>query len=338
MKSSKDLAELLGISPATVSMALNGRHGINEQTKQQVLEAAKKYGITKRERKSQNTAHIRFINLLVYKKHGLVFGDTPFFSAVIEGISNHARELGFGLQVSYYYANQSEEEQIKLVNSSGCSGVIVFATEMMYSDQNFLSRINLPIVILDSYIESAPYSAVLIDNTQGAYEAVKHLYESGHKNVGFIASSVEINNFRERFEGFQKAVSEFSGSIYDANKVIRVTPTTDGAYNDMIAFLANKPIMESAYFADNDIIASSCMRALVENGYKIPQDISMIGFDDMPISYSISPKLTTMHVPKTSLGRYAVSRLMEIIHDKNNAIIKSAIRTELVIRDSVYTA
>ncbi len=327
--SSKELASLLGISPSAVSLALNGKAGISDETRSLILRAAEEYGIKRPARRSSQS---EFINLVIYKKHGLVYGDTAFFSAVIEGISAHIAKLGYNLQVSYFYGNQDQEEQFKILKLSECAGIILLATEMLEEDILLFEKLSQPLVVLDSYFETLNFDCVVINNVQGAYLATRYLLGCGHRHIGHIASSVPINNFAERSEGFHKAVAEAPDCV---SCHVRVSSTQEGAYRDMSAYLDASPELPTAFFADNDIIAVSCIRALKEHGYRIPDDISFIGFDDMPLSYVTSPKLTTVHVSKESFGQRAVMRLAEKIEDQNGAPLKIAINTTLTVRDSV---
>lgn len=330
---SKELASILGVSTSAVSMALNGRKGISDATRNSILKAAEEYGIKRESRKSSRSF---FINLVIFKKHGMVYGDTPFFSAVLEGISEGIRESGYNLQVSYFYDNQDISEQIKMLALSDCAGIILLATEMLEDDIKLFQEIPQPLVVLDSYFEIPNFNTIVINNQLGAFIATKYLIDCGHRSLGHVASSVEINNFRERGDGFKKAV--YTSAFYKecSCKVIRVGSTQDSAYNDMSNYLNGNPQLPSALFIDNDIIAISCIRALKEHGYRIPNDVSIIGFDDLPVAYVTSPKLTTVNVPKELMGRYAVSRLLEIIKsDEQSSTIKISINTSLVIRDTV---
>lgn len=327
--SSKELAEILGVSPSSVSIALNGKSGISDETREMILKAAEDYDLRRSKRRSSQA---QFINLVIYKKHGLVYGDTAFFSAVIEGISTHTAELGYNLQISYFYGNQNQEEQMKILRMSDCAGLILLATEMLREDILPFLDLPQPMVVLDSYYEDLNLDCVVINNVCGAYLATRHLLESGHRRIGHIASSVTINNFAEREIGFAKAVAEYPDCVCST---VRVSSTQEGAYCDMSAFLDTKPHLPTAFFADNDIIAVSCIRALKEHGYQIPDDISFVGFDDMPLSYVVSPKLTTIHVAKETFGQRAVARLVEKIRKMERVSLRIAVNPTLTLRDSV---
>lgn len=327
--SSKELAAKLGVSPSAVSIALNGKNGISAETREMILKAADSYGLHRPIRRAN--VPTQFITLVIYKKHGLVYGDTAFFSSVVEGITTRINRLGYNLQISYFYGNQDYEEQIRLLRGADCAGIILLATEMLREDILPFLDISHPMVVLDSYFEDLDLDCVVINNIRGAYLATRHLLECGHRRIGHIASSVAINNFTERAEGFQKAAAEYPDC---STMTVQVSSTQEGAYHDMSAYLNTNPQLPTAFFADNDIIAASCMRALKEHGYRLPDNISFVGFDDMPLSYVVSPKLTTIQVAKELFGKRAVTRLAEKIQEQDGISLRISINPSLVVRNS----
>jgi LacI family transcriptional regulator len=188
---------------------------------------------------------------------------------------------------------------------------------------------------LDSYFEEGPSDCVVINNEQGAYLATRHLIDMGHSALGYLHSSIDINNFSERHNGFLRAVSSYPQTEGCVDNVIPVRPTIDGAYVDMRAYIQSKNFVPEALFADNDIIATSCMRALIDEGYSLPEDVSVVGFDNMPISEMFQPPLTTVHVPKQRLGVLAVDRLIKIINGETEEHVKISLATSLIERKSV---
>lgn len=329
--SARDIAKALNVSPATVSMALRDHKGISDETKSRVLEMAEKVGYTKHLKSSRPTV---FIHLVIYKKHGNVVSDTPFFSQLIQGIDFQTKKRGCNLLVSYYYETQDPKEQLRSLASSNCSGIILLATEMFPNDLQKFSGLGIPMLILDNYFISEQYDCVGINNMQGAYTAVKHLIDIGHTKIGYLSSKTEIQNFRERREGYQKAL-ELIGKATSDDQIVKVSPVAEEAIKDMGRYLSNNHDLPTAYYADNDIIATSCMRALKEYGYKVPEDISIIGFDDVPVCQLVEPQLSTMQVPKHSMGIHAVERLLDNINGNTKDNIRIQMSTKLIIRNSV---
>ncbi len=329
--SAKELAEKLNISAATVSMVLNQKPGISEATRQLVLDAAEKYGLERKPIVETAPAVIRFV---IYKKHGRVVADTPFFSEVTEGITRGCHQQNCMLQISYFYEESHVEEQITNLLDNGTSGIVFLGTEMDQESFALLEKLPVPVVILDCYDNEVDLDSVLINNEQGAFLAVKHLYEMGHREIGYIRSATRINNFEERADGYYKALRKCGLEKQEENS-FWIAPMSDRGYQDMKRQLGEgrKPI--GAYFADNDIIAAAAMRALKEMGYHIPEDVSIVGFDDMPMASFLDPPLTTMNVRKKELGITAVNRLLEKIRDRDNEVIRISLSTQLIERESV---
>lgn len=342
--SSKELARILNLSPATVSMALNNKPGISEATRSLVLETARSYGY--HEKKSSRPSGRNIIHFIIYKKHGAVVADTPFFSQVIEGINQQCRLENCDLQISYFYEYGDIEAQLSELRALPQSGILLLGTEIAPENLRYFQDFGLPIVLLDCYDDMMDIDSVLINNVQGAYRATSWLLEAGHTRVGYLKSRVEISNFRERADGYYKALRTH-GISTSHPYVHAVTPIAEEAYQELISLLSEGPELATAYFADNDIIAAAAIRAFRQKGYRIPEDISIIGFDDMPFCQLIDPPLSTMHVQKESLGAQAVLRLnARIRHEAENArlprpkqrsmdTIKIEISTILVERGSV---
>lgn len=331
---SKQLAKMLGVSPAAVSIALNGKRGISDRKRELILAAAQTYGIKTATQSSVIKSN--YINLVVFRKHGLVYGDTPFFSELIEGLTCNATNAGYNVQITYFYANQNTQEQLQTLAESDCTGVILLATEMDDNDILLFQNFNKPLVVLDSYFPFSKHDCIVINNAQGAFMAAKHLLLNGHVQLGYVRSKARINNFKERASGFMKALNEVGITDHNPVVFIDVTSTQDGAYNDMSAYLDLGNSIPQALFIENDLIAISCIRALKEHGFVIPDDVSVIGFDDIPMSYVISPKLTTIQVPKSQLGRQAVRMLIERISgNADEAPVCSLLGTKLIDRNTV---
>ena len=199
----KDIAQACGVSEATVSMVLNGRAGIGEQTRRRVLETAQKMGYehTRRRSAAQNERQNgRTLTYLIYRKHGLVVGDTPFFEQLMEGIASEANQEGYQLQVAYYYEDQDEEAQLASLRQLGSDGIILLATEIEGSEWRRFTTLSVPLLLLDSYQDSYCSDSVIINNVQGAYLATSSLLERGFRQIGHLRSSIRIHNFRERAE------------------------------------------------------------------------------------------------------------------------------------------
>jgi len=330
----KKLAEKLNLSPAAISMALNGKPGVSTQTRQAIMDAALKYGydFTKISREKVTNGSVY---LVIYKKHGAVVADTPFFSEVMEGVSLECKNQKYKLKISYVYEEEDTlARQIEDIQFSDCIGIILLGTEMNPEDLKPFLKLPIPLVLLDAYFDTLPCDCVLINNHQGAYLATQYLIRKCKTQPGYLRSSYQISNFGERATGFYNAVRA-SGFSASKSIVHRLSPSVDGACFDMLEIIHSNDPLASCYFADNDLIAVGAMKAFKQCGFNIPSDISIVGFDNMPISNIIEPALTTIHVPKQYMGENAAKRLFESILQPGQPPVKIQISTTLVKRQTV---
>lgn len=332
----KQLAKKLGMSAAAVSLALNNKPGVSEITREEVLRAAKENGYDFRKIKRKATAQGK-LAFIIYKKHGAVVGDTQFFADLTEGITRSCTERGYSLDIRYMIGSEHIHQELKALLSAGLDGVLLLGTEMHLEDFAPFENFPLPIVVLDTYYDAVDMNFLVINNIQGAYIATNYLINQRKAQPGYLHSAYGIANFGERQDGFYKAVREHgyssSGCI-----VHHLAPMIEGAYQDMRDILQRGEPIASCYFADNDLIAAGAMKAFREAGYKIPEDIAVIGFDNTSLCELLEPPLTTINVPKQDLGRLAVLRLHRILSSEIGPFkvaTKIAVRTSLVRRASV---
>ena len=165
----------------------------------------------------------------------------------------------------------------------------------------------IPVVLLDAYFETVPCNCVLINNVQGAYLAARHLIRTCKTQPGYLRSAYQISNFAERSSGFYKAVRA-AGMSSSRSIVHSLTPSMEGAYTDMLELIKNGEELASCYFADNDLIAVGAMKALKESGYRIPQDIGIVGFDNLPLgSVVIFNFQSILDIRKIAVFKYYVN-------------------------------
>lgn len=330
----RDIARQVGVSPATVSMVFRGKPGVGEAVRAQVLAAAREQGFVYT---GSPTRRVETIQLILYKRHGKVVADTPFFEHLTKGVSDAVHSLGYQLSITYFYGAENIAEQLRGIKSSRCSGAVLLATEMHTADMLPFETLGFPVVLLDNWFPSKSYDAVVIDNQRGAMRATQYLIANGHTRLGYLNSKVDIRNFVERRDGYLIAIRSMKDPTNDsAQRVIRVGTTIDSACEDMTAYLATDPVLPTAFFADNDIIAAGCAKALQRAGCRIPEEVSIIGFDDMPVCQMTDPALSTMAVPKERMGALAVERLDKLIRGETGGeVVRTAVLPEIVRRASV---
>ena len=331
---SKELAKLLNLSPTAVSFALNRKPGVSTETRRRVLEAAEKYKLDTSKANYSTKPDNGSICLVYFRKQGAVLTDTPFFSELSEGIENYCTLAGYRVNIKNVYNNQNIQKQFEDISFSGADGIILIGTEMNERDFRYLAFLKIPVVLVDNHFISSKIDSILINNIDGAYTATNYLINKKSCQPGYLHSSYPINNFAERSTGFYKAI-QYNGMPRSKSIVHNLTPSIEGAYSDMLTILENNEEIATAYFADNDLIAIGAMKAFKEKGYHIPEDISIIGFDDISMCNYVEPPLTTVNVPKKYLGRMAAERLISILNEQDFYPVTIQIATNLVIRKSI---
>ena len=339
----KDLAKELQLSEAAVSMALHNKPGVSTATRKKVLELAKRKGydfsrINAAKNPEENKGTIYYI---IYRKSGALvpntstetITDTPFFAPLSEGIRLECSKHPYDLTVCYIYEKDDPTALLRSIESDNTKGILLLGTELTQQSLSPFQNYSLPLVVIDNFFDELPFNYVSINNIQGAFLATEHLIRTTHKKPGYLHSSYPSNNFEGRKTGFYKALRE-NGMSTPHPIIHSVTPTMEGAYEDMIFIIDSKEPLASCYFADNDLIAIGAMRAILEAGYKIPEDIAIIGFDDMPLCKFMNPPVSAVHVPKQYMGSLAVKRLIELMESKEHSPVNIELSTTLMLRKS----
>jgi len=329
----KDIAKILDISPSTVSMVLNNKPGISDNRRQQIIKKINELGCGHLLKKI-GTASGKNIGFVVYKTIGVIIDESPFFSLIIEGVNVQARKYGYNLMMIHIDRNMLVDECVKQVRDCHCDGLIIFGVEMFSADVALFRNIGLPFVIVDNYFVDEDVDTVSINNKQGVRKSVKHLTELGHRKIGYIKSNEIINSFSERYETYLGILREL-GLEFDERYVFPLQYSENGSYLDMKRFLDEGRKLPSALVADNDLLAFSAMKAIQESGYRIPDDVSIIGFDDRPICLLSDPQMTTVLVPKDSFGPASVDLLVSRFENPQKNCFRIEIGVELIQRGSV---
>ena len=324
----KKLSELSGYSPATISNALHNRRGVSRQTAAKVWKLAQEAGYKVK-------TSTRSIKLVTYSDSGEVFSDSPFFTALMEGVENEARRRGFDTTIFNLYRRQPDYEQkLQQLLADTSSALLLMGTELGEQDAKRFLEAKAPLVLLDCSFDTLNFDAVLMDNENSVAQAVDYLVSRGHTEIGYLRGSVRIRNFIKRGRGYRRAM-EVHGLPINERFVLDLRPSIAGAYQAMDAILKTGRPMPTAFIADNDMIALGAMQALQRNGYRIPEDISVIGFDDISFCEVFLPHLTTVRVYKKELGQVAVQELIALMQNPERVKTKTTTLNELIIRNSV---
>ncbi len=326
----KQISDITGFSAATVSNALNRKKGVNQKTAEEVFRVAREIGYL-------DKGTVTKIKLLIYKKNGLIIDDTPFFSLLISGFEQECREAGFEMVIGNLDARHPDyvEQTKQLINESGAA-IVLLGTELSPADLKLFKEAACPLLLLDYWSFDMSFNGIMINNSDSARVAVNYLIARNHTKIGYLKGKFRILGFEQRQSGYCSALRE-NGVELNPDYIVELSTTMNSAYLDMLDYLSNHPVLPTAYFADNDVIALGAMKALQEKGYRIPEDISIIGFDDLPFCDISSPRLTSLRVPKQEMGRIAVRKIIDMIRKEDEVRTKTQICTDFIERDSVKT-
>ena len=344
---SKDLAKILGVSTATISLILNNKPGISDDTRRNIIERITElgYGDMVKDNpvveKSPNgniiNSYPRNIGFVIYKHGGELMEQTPFLPLMIDGLEAAARRNGYNLVIINLSSQQAPDIQTQYIRDSRCLGYVIFATEMIGDEVVPFERLGLPFVLLDNYYLNRKINCIKLNNEQGTAALVNHLIAMGHQTIGYLDSGIEIPSFLERKQYCFSALSRYS--ILDMEEYsYSIGYPEHCAYEGMKLLLKNNSKLPTAFLTDNDMIAFGATKAMKEHGIRVPDDISIVGFDDRPICTMMEPNLTTVRIPRASFGAEAVellSKLLKNIEYEKNLCLKIEIAVELIVRDSV---
>ena len=323
----KDVAKAARVSVATVSRALSGSDKVTDDTRRRVGAVASKLGYVPHEAaRSLSNRRTQCIGAVLPDLHG------EFFSELIRGIDRAARAHGLHLLLSSSHGDAAELAAALRAMRGRVDGLLVMSS---YADNEVLDKNlqpTLPAVLMNSGEGGERYSALLVDNFGGAAAMVRHLAGRGHHRIAMIAGPEDNFDARERLAGYTQALHELKPGAQA--QILRGDFTEESGYKAgrRLVSMSERP---EAIFAANDMMAIGCIFALTEAGIRVPDEIAVAGFDDIPIARYVSPALTTVRVRIAELGELALERLVLAIAERGqDRHSVQVVRTELVVRSS----
>ena len=298
----REVAEIAGVSPAAVSLVINGRKGVGEETRRRILRVMQENGYFPAPSRKQN-ARFRLM-VIKYRAHGIALEENQgFIAAIIDRIESECRRHGFDLMMCSCEA-ESAASTLSALMENHPDGVILIGTELREPDYGLLSRFTVPFVVLDNNTQLENVDTVVMANRILTGRLVNYLYGLGHRTIGYFKFSEQVNNCDERYSGYLEALARLG---LTPPPPILLKPTVDGAWQDMKRLIASGAyVPHGAAVADNDTVAIGAIKAIREAGYSIPEDLSIVGFDDIPFSAATMPALTTMRISRSQMGTLAV--------------------------------
>ncbi len=299
----KDIARECGVNVSTVSRSLSGSYGVREQTRQQVLEAAKRMNYRpNRVARAMATGKSQTLALVISDVRN------PFFAELARGAEDAAYAAGFDLILCNSDLDAGKQMQyIRSLIGKRVDGIVMNSvTPLSRSERAELGGYGVPIVVLNRVAGLEGFSSVAADNVAGGRMAGEYLIGMGHRQIGHLTGRKLQGNLNDRTLGFLEAV-EAAGAV--EVELLRGQHSMEGGY-ELTHVLMGRPMNITAIFAANDAMAFGAIRALMELGKQVPREISLIGFDNVELGAIVHPPLTTIQQPKYEMGKAAVEILL----------------------------
>jgi LacI family transcriptional regulator len=330
MRSIKDVARLAGVSTATVSHVINKTRFVRDETTNLVLGAINKLDY-------QPNTLARGLRSRKTKTLGMIIPDSTnlFFAEVAQVIESAAYQKGYHIIICNTGNDAVKEmEQIEVVLAKQVDGVILISSGAATKTILKLEKSKTPFVVVDREIPNLPGYFVLVDNQLGGYLATKHLVDLGHRKIGCITGPSSISTSSRRVQGFYQALREkdLSESIVVKGDFSLLSGTQA---MDKILSSSETP---SAVFVCNDMMAVGAMMSAMSHGLNIPDDLSVVGFDDIQLAKSLCPGLTTIRHPYNEIGNSTINLFLDQIHKESKQTHDDERKTILLIPELIIRA
>lgn len=331
----KDIARKFRCSPSTVSRALNNHPSINEDTRRNLQEYARKVGY------QRNQVSLNLLNTKTASIGVIVPTINNYYeSAIIEGIDAVLQPLGYTLNICVTNEQyRLESEYITRLLSNRVEGIFLSVSQETYDSGHYehlenVGKRNLPLIFIDRDYEGFSAGSVTIDDYHGAFAAVQHLVNTGRKRIAHLKGPNGMTITEQRFKGYAECLQKY-GLPVDESLIINTNFKVESALGPTTRLLelAQRP---DAIFGVNDQIAIGAMKVIREKGWRVPEDIAVVGFDDSPISAYISPSLTSVGRPGRQIGEEAARIFLGSTNaeNKKDSPVHIVLPSQLIVRDS----
>jgi LacI family transcriptional regulator len=326
-----EVAELAGVSLATVSRVINPGAKVSEKTRQKVLDAMKELGYQPNSiAQSLATRSSNAIGVVVSELHG------PFFGAMISAIETTLKAAGKFVMIAAGHSKEEQErEAIRFLVSRNCDALIVHVERL--ADKFLLEHDHntTPIVVMNRKVRGLTDHCFSLNNELGGYLATKSLIKHKHKRIAYVSGPLDWVDAKQRFAGHKRALEEANLKFDDRLLIEGDYHETGG--QDALNALFGKNLPFTAVVCANDEMAAGAMAAAHERGLELPRELSIVGFDDAPISRYVYPKLTTIHYPIADMGSMAARWVLKHVYEQKQDV-QQVFEPKLVERDSVARA
>lgn len=336
----KDIARRLSISSATVSRALNDKPGVSDSLRQRVLAVAAELNFTPNlAARSLVGARTHTVAFMVHRQAFPVSSD-PFYFVMLPGVERVLAQAGYHAVLTTIGDGAIQADHLRVVRERLVDGAILAGPDIPTALILSLVQRGLPIVLIDNALERTAVDCVLFDNREGARLAVEHLLWHGRRRVAFAGGPVAWLSTRERGDGYRDAMREQGLESIVVHQDATTVQTGIHAGHELLRM--DEP--PDAIFAVNDAMALGIIKAAREAGVRVPEDLAVVGFDDISMAESAHPPLTTVRIAKETMGELAAGRLLDLIggdaqaqhgeHGERGMPVKSVVGVTLVVRAS----
>jgi DNA-binding LacI/PurR family transcriptional regulator len=326
----KDVARVAGVSISTVSRVLTGSPLVNEETRSRVQRAmdALEYRPNRVARRlRRDTARASLVGLIVPDIQN------PFFAELVRGVESVAQQHGYMVFLGNSDEDAAKEKRyVDLMLAESVDGLILPPSSDNAQTVAALARAGLPVVCVDRRLPKVSLDTVIADNEHGAYVAVDHLLRLGHRRIGFVGGRPQLSTSKERLQGYWTALEEH-GVAFDA-AIVREGDSRQSGGRDMARELLTLPHPPTALLVGNNLMTLGALETIHALGRRIPDDVAIVGYDDMPWALALDPPLTAVRQPSYELGRRAAELLLARVEDPQRSTSLVVLQPELVVRQS----
>lgn len=328
----KDIADKAGVSTSTVSKSLNDKGGVSPLTRQKVLNIAKEMGYFSFHSKADLKTHN--IGFIMSRRHIPIFNN-PFYTRVIAGVEIEVENYDYNLLFSTIKLEDLETKEVPaIISKNKVDGLILAGADINKEMIRAIEKLKFPTVLVDNYLRSKIMDSIVSDNFNGAMNAVNYLIKMGHKKIAYAGGPNSHPSFKERYKAYKLEMIENNLEIND-NFIKIKNDFSQEMGSELAKEFLKEDELPTAVFAANDATAIGLMQTFKKYGLEVPEDISIIGFDNIELSSFTSPKITTIAVDKEGMGQEAARKLFDRIQNPEKKSTKSVITTELIERESV---
>ncbi len=332
-----DIAKMANVSRSAVSLALNGKPGVSTETRKRIFEIIDEQGYKPlRKRKKDGVRKLASINLIIVSdKKGIVnrnYRSLPFFDHLVSSLTQNVSGFGGQVQIDTLMVDSLADDLKRLLKNTVIDNAVVLGTDLEPANINYINSQIKHVVFVDTYYDDINADFVTMNNFQGTYMAANYLIKKGYRKIGYAASNKLISNFMERRRGFKQALKEKNINI--PQKYFYSIDPTKLTPDSKIEEFSTKDLPE-VIFCEDDYMALRLMNEFIKKGLNIPDDIAIMGFDDIYEGVLVTPELTTIHVPIDQIVNQVINQLQGQVADSNWEPQKCLISTRLIERESV---